>query len=118
MHKLRQNSPFGRRLWRTLLLFGLSCVVCGIATPQIFTTPSSSGKFGGSMTNVDSIQSVGVDYNVFQINTQNGVGVASTPLQTPAGSTSALDLKSPRKARAEYEKGYQLLMCKDLKAEI
>jgi Ca-activated chloride channel family protein len=116
MYKLRQNSMFRERLRRTLLLGWLSCAVCGIATAQIFNTPSSTGKFGGSMTSIDSIQSVGLDYNVFQINTQNGV--PSSPLQSPSGSTSALDLKSPRKARTEYEKGYQLLMRKDLQAAI
>ncbi len=37
-----------------------------------------------------------------------------SPLQGPSGSVSMLDLKAPGKARREYEKGYQLLMRKDL----
>jgi VWFA-related protein len=36
-----------------------------------------------------------------------------SPLESPSGSLSALDLKAPGKARREFEKGYQLLMRKD-----
>ena len=36
-----------------------------------------------------------------------------SPLESPSGSLSALDLKAPAKARREFEKGYQLLMRKD-----
>jgi tetratricopeptide (TPR) repeat protein len=39
-------------------------------------------------------------------------------LQAASGSISKLDLKSPAKARREYEKGHQLLMKKDLEAAI
>jgi Ca-activated chloride channel homolog len=36
-----------------------------------------------------------------------------SPLESPGGSLSKLDLKAPAKARREYEKGYQLLLRKD-----
>ncbi|HLM83163.1 MAG TPA: VWA domain-containing protein [Terriglobales bacterium] len=36
-----------------------------------------------------------------------------SPLESPSGSLSALDLKAPGKARREFEKGYQFLMRKD-----
>jgi Ca-activated chloride channel homolog len=41
-----------------------------------------------------------------------------SPLETPSGSLSKLDLKAPGKARREYEKGYQLLMRKDLQGAV
>jgi len=41
-----------------------------------------------------------------------------SPLETPSGSISKLDLKAPGKARREYEKGYALLVKKDYKAAI
>jgi Ca-activated chloride channel homolog len=106
-----------RRLRTALLVGGLSWVVGACpATAQVFSTPSASGKFGGSMTSLDSIQTVGIDSNIFLINTQSAAH--GSPLQTPSGSISALDLKSPAKARSEYEKGYKLLMRKDLQAAI
>ena len=78
-------------------------------------TPTSTGRFG-NLTSLDSIQTVKIDSNVFLINGQRPDN--STPLQAPSGSISKLDLKSPPKARHEYEKGYQLLMKKDLEAAI
>src|ERR1019366_2317431 len=42
------------------------------------------------------------------INSQN-----RSPLESPSGSLSKLDLKAPGKARREFDKGYQLLMRKD-----
>jgi VWFA-related protein len=41
-----------------------------------------------------------------------------SPLESPSGSVSKLDLKAPGKARREYEKAYTLLMKKDYKAAI
>jgi Ca-activated chloride channel family protein len=106
-----------RQLHRFLFLGGLCCVLTACtATAQIFTAPSAGGKFGGSMVSLDSIQTVGIDSNIFQINTQKAAN--SSPLETPSGSISPLDLKSPGKARSEYEKGYRLLMRKDLQAAI
>ncbi len=43
----------------------------------------------------------------------NGQQSGGSPLSSPMGSVSALDLKAPGKARKEFAKGYQLLMRKD-----
>ncbi|HXM68334.1 MAG TPA: VWA domain-containing protein [Candidatus Acidoferrum sp.] len=59
------------------------------------------------------VQSTMMDSNLFTINTQ-----ARSPLETPSGSLSKLDLQAPGKAKREYEKGYQLLMKKDLQAAV
>jgi len=40
---------------------------------------------------------------------------SQSPLESASGSVSKLDLKAPRKARREYEKGYRLLSLKDFK---
>lgn len=45
-------------------------------------------------------------------------GQNRSPLESPSGSVSKLDLKAPGKARREYEKGYKLLMLKDYKGAI
>jgi len=74
----------------------------------------SSGKFGG-FSGVDPIQMSQINSNIFLINSQNP---SLSPLQTPSGSVSQLDLRTPWKARREYEKGYELLMRKDLQAAI
>jgi Ca-activated chloride channel homolog len=42
-------------------------------------------------------------------------GQNRSPLESPSGSVSKLDLKAPGKARREYERGYKLLMLKDYK---
>jgi Ca-activated chloride channel homolog len=70
------------------------------------------------MTNMASsalnlVQSTMMDSNLFTINTQ-----ARSPLETPNGSLSKLDLKAPGKAKREYEKGYQLLLKKDPRAAV
>lgn len=45
-------------------------------------------------------------------------GQNRSPLESPSGSVSKLDLKAPGKARHEYEKGYKLLMLKDYKEAV
>ncbi len=101
--------------WR-LCTFCVACMCLNAisarpAAAQIFSTPTSTGKFGGSATALDAIQTTRMDGNLFLINSQ-GAG-ATSALQAPSGSISQLDLKAPAKARHEYEKGYQLLMKKD-----
>ena len=54
-----------------------------------------------------------MDSNLWQINTQ-----IKSPLDSPNGSLSKLDLKAPGKARREYEKGYRLLLTKDLNGAV
>jgi|HubBroStandDraft_6_1064221.scaffolds.fasta_scaffold01077_4 hypothetical protein len=106
-----------RRLLASFILGGLPWGLgASIAAAQVFSTPSSSGKLGGSMTSLDAVQTTRIDSNIFLMNAQNGTN--SSPLQIPSGSISAHDLRSPAKARSEYEKGYRFLMRKDLQAAI
>jgi Ca-activated chloride channel homolog len=102
-----------RALLLTLLVWTVGA--CTAAAQSVFSSPGSNNRFG-SLTSLDSIQTTRIDSNLFLINGQNSD--ANTPLQAPSGSISKLDLKSPAKARREYEKGYQLLMKKDLEAAI
>ncbi len=51
-------------------------------------------------------------YRLWQVG--EGAYGPRSPLESPKGSVSALDLKAPGKARREYEKGYELLQRKDL----
>lgn len=106
----------GRPLRRALLL-GVLCwtVRTCTANAQVFTAPTASGKFAGSLTRLGSVEAGQIDSNVFLINSRNP---NTSPLETPSGSVSKLDLKSPKKARHEYEKGYQLLMQKELEVAI
>lgn len=101
---------------RRVLLVGVlfSVVGAGNAAAQVFTLPSSSGKFAGQMTSLNATEAVGIDSNIFQINTQHSNNV----LENPSSTVSKLDLKAPGNARREFEKGYQLLMRKDLQGAI
>jgi Ca-activated chloride channel homolog len=104
-----------RRLWRVLLVGVLFSVVGAVnADAQVFTLPSSGGKFAGQMTSPSATEAVGIDTNIFRINTQN----ANNVLENPSSTVSKLDLKAPGPARREFEKGYQLLMRKDLQGAI
>jgi VWFA-related protein len=62
---------------------------------------------------IDLVQSTVIDTNLWTINSQN-----RSPLESPTGALSKLDLKAPGKARREFEKGYQLLMKKDLQGAV
>jgi len=64
---------------------------------------------------LDQIQTAQMDFNFMTIGMQNS---DLTPLQTPSGSVSQLDLKAPWKAQREYDKGYQLLMKKDMQEAV
>ena len=102
--------------WAWLMLIGLSW--CALATEtaegQVFNIPTSSSRFTNFVA-LDAIQAAQMDMNIFLVNTQDPNG---TPLQSPSGSVSKLDLKSPWKARREYDKGYQLLLKKDLQGAV
>lgn len=99
-----------RLLAGSLVPFLLSCA----SMAQVLTIPTSTNRFGSAVA-LDAIQSAQMDFNYFTINTQNGT---TSPLQTPSGSVSMLDLKAPGKAQKEYQKGYQLLLRKDIDAAI
>ena len=94
-----------------VVLFLLSSFSLG----QVLSFPSSQG---GAATNMASsalnlVQTTMMDGNLFTINTQ-----ARSPLETPSGALSKLDLKAPGKAKHEYDKGYQFLMRKDLQSAV
>lgn len=101
---------------RKHLLAGiLPALLCCGAFGQMLSMPTSGGgKFSNSIQ-IDSIQAAQMDFDIFTINGQRS---GSTPLQTPSGSVSMLDLKAPGKAQKEYTKGYQLLLKKDYQGAV
>lgn len=88
----------------------LGVLTCGLAIAQTLNFPASNSRFG-TMVALDAIQTAQMDFNVFMINTQNP-GAAT--IESASASVSRLDLKAPSKARREYDRGYQMLMRKDL----
>lgn len=96
--------------WRASLLWCLSFA----AAAQVLTIPQTTSGFG-MVASLDAMQTAQMDTNFFRIGTQN-TGV--TPLESPSGSVSKLDLKAPGKARRAYDKGYQFLMKKDAPSAI
>jgi VWFA-related protein len=60
------------------------------------------------VTSIGLVEETMMDHNLWMINSQN-----RSPLESPSGSLSKLDLKAPGKARREFDKGYQLLLRKD-----
>jgi len=84
-------------------------------------TCAAAGQIISSTTNVGPQVSIGVES--FDATTSRLWQIGSdiqyrSPLESPSGSISALDLKAPGKARHEYDKGYQLLMRKDPKGAV
>lgn len=105
---------FRRRLWRALLLAGLTWIMgASIAAAQLFSVPSQGDKFGGGLPSLSALQTAKMDSAIFQFNTPE-----ASPLESPDNSVSQLDLKAPRNARKEYEKGYLQLMRKDMQGAI
>ena len=103
---------FRHRLWRALLLAGLFCLIgADIAAAQLLSGPSDGDKFGG-ITSLGALQTAKLDSAIFQYNT-SGASVLQSSL-----IVSKLDLKAPGNARKEYDKGFQLLMRKDLRGAI
>ena len=69
----------------------------------------------GSLGPESSIGGYGFDlteHNLLELGRTDAL--FKSPLEMPSGSVSKFDLQAPGKARGEYEKGYQLLMKKDL----
>lgn len=103
-------------MYRRCVLYGLVlALLCSFAAGQVLTFPGNTGSKFSSAVELDAIQTGQMEFNLFTINGQNPDG---TPLETPSGSLSKLDLKAPGKAQREYEKGYQLLMRKDAQGAI
>lgn len=105
---------FRRRLWRALLVGGITWMVtAGIAAAQLFSVQPPGDMFGESLTSLSALQTAKMDSTIFLFNTP---GVS--PLETPTESVSKLDLKAPGKARSEYAKGHLQLMRRNLQGAI
>ncbi|PYT51550.1 MAG: hypothetical protein DMG44_02145 [Acidobacteria bacterium] len=114
MTPVRRNSMFRRRVWRALLLAGLTWLMgAGIAAAQLFSVASQGDKFGGGLTSLSALQTAKMDSAIFQFYTSE-----ASPLESPDISVSKLDLKAPGNARKEYGKGYLQLLRKDLQGAI
>jgi len=99
-----------RRLLRRVFLFGfVSCT----AAAQVLNFPTSA--IGSSAMASNMMLTAEMDFDLFTLNTRDENG---SPVQSPSASVSKLDLKAPGKARREYEKGFQLLMKKDLQGAV
>jgi Ca-activated chloride channel homolog len=105
---------FRLRLWRVLLLAGLTWMMgAGIAAAQLFSVPSQGDKSGGGLTSLSALQTAKMDSTIFQFNSPE-----ASALESPDNSVSKLDLKAPGNARREYEEGYRQLMRKDLQGAV
>ncbi len=93
-----------RALVFPLLILG-SCA----AVAQVMSIPSSSSGTNGAV-GLGLISSEMMTNELFGMlaNAQNHGGS-----ETPSASVSKLDLKAPRKAKREYDKGFQFLMRKE-----
>jgi VWFA-related protein len=85
-----------------------------MANAQLLNIPNGQDRFGAPIP-LDAIQTAQLDFSLFMIGTRNPDG---TPLESPSGSVSKLDLKAPGRAQREYHQGYQLLMRKDLQGAV
>ena len=93
-------------------LRGLFPIIFSLAlSAQNLSIPIGIG--GSSNMTATSFEGMRMDGNLWRIN-----GQTRSPLETANGSLSKLDLKAPGKARREYDKGYQLLMRKDLQGAV
>jgi Ca-activated chloride channel homolog len=105
---------FRRRLWRRLLLAGLTWIMAdGMAAAQLFSVPSPGDRFGGDLTSLSALQTSKMDSAIFQFNTPE-----TSLVESRSNSVSKLDLKAPRNAQEKYEKGYRQLMRRDLQGAI
>jgi VWFA-related protein len=98
-----------------LFLFTISLLACA-ATAQVMSIPSSAfGNIGTAGTSgmPNGIEALSTEQMTNDLWWLNGRQSGGSPLNSPMGSVSALDLKAPGKARKEFAKGYQLLMRKD-----
>ena len=105
---------FRLSLRAVLYLAAISLLLSNAAAAQSLNISQPSTAYGNRVS-LDAIQAGALDFNLFQINTQNPDG---SPLQSPSGSVSKLDLKAPGKAQREYQKGYQLLLRKEFEGAV
>jgi VWFA-related protein len=97
-----------RALQVSILLFGFSgyAIAQGMVYSKNQVSPQTLASMDARGPGPDPL----ADFNLWSV----GDGGDHSPLQGPSGSISALDLEAPRNARQEYNKGYLLLMRKDL----
>jgi Ca-activated chloride channel homolog len=101
------------RAWQ-LAIFLL--LLSGSALGQaLITPPSRYEAIAGSLA-ATGLTSPG--QATFDLWTIGNAPKSRSPLQSPGGSVSKLDLKAPVKARREYAKGYELLTRKDLRGAV
>jgi Ca-activated chloride channel homolog len=93
----------------TFLLLLLSSA----ASAQLMGVGPNSNSPTFSTPYMQGAQSQMLDQSLWLIN-----GQARSPLESPNGSLSKLDLKAPGKARHEYDKGFQFLQRKDLQSAV
>jgi Ca-activated chloride channel homolog len=83
------------------------------ATAQLLSINTTEP--GAGPTSISILSSEQTTYNLWTISgQQNG----PSPLDSPSGSVSKLDLKAPGKARHQFAAGYQLLMREDFKSAV
>jgi VWFA-related protein len=92
---------------RALLLLVFSYAAVASAAAQIMSIPSSSYGGKGLSDTLSPTSAALMTNDLWAISNNR------SPLESPDGALSKLDLKAPWKARRAYEKGYQLLMRKD-----
>jgi len=109
---------------KQLFTGAIFCVMAASAEGQVVGIPTNgaNGNRGGGgtwgpqgLTALDGMQQQALDFNIYLVNSNNPNG---TRVESPSASISPLDLKSPGKAKKEYDRGFQLLMRKDLQAAI
>jgi len=96
-----------------LLRFGFLLGLISPTCAQVLNFPTSAMGSGAMAAN--AILGAEMDFNIFTVNAQNPDG---SLVQSPSASVSKLDLKAPGKAQREYDKGFQLLMKKDLQSAV
>jgi Ca-activated chloride channel homolog len=94
---------------RTSLQAFLFLLLSSAASAQLMSLGPASNSPTFSTPYQQQVQSIGINQSLWLID-----GQIRSPLETPVGSVSKLDLKAPYKARRAYEKGYQLLLRKQL----
>jgi Ca-activated chloride channel family protein len=95
----------------------LFLLLSALSLAQVLSFPSTPASgmsyMPATASALNLVQSTILDGNLFLINSQN-----RSPLESPSGSLSKLDLKAPGKAKREFEKGYQLLLQKNFQGAV
>jgi VWFA-related protein len=81
----------------------------GSASAQVFTIGGAN-----SSSTVSAMATDGIGVSVLGTNDVLFNGINHSPLENPNVALSKLDLKAPSKAQHEYNKGYSLLLKKDM----